>query len=87
MSNSIDFSIIAAFRSLRMFRIFKLARTWTSLRNILEAMSLSLNGVAYFSIIVLLFIVVASLLGMEFFAYNVKNDDGNIPRINFNDFI
>ena len=35
MSGSINFSVIAAFRSLRIFRIFKLARAWTSLRNIL----------------------------------------------------
>ena len=35
MSGSIDFSVVAAFRSLRIFRIFKLARSWASLRNIL----------------------------------------------------
>ena len=49
-------------------------------------MSLSFNGVLHFSILVLLFMIVASLLGMEFFAYKVKDDDGLTPRVNFDNF-
>ncbi len=32
------FGAISAFRSLRLFRIFKLARSWVNLRNLLIAM-------------------------------------------------
>lgn len=32
------FAAISAFRSLRLFRIFKLARSWVNLRNLLLAM-------------------------------------------------
>ena len=49
-------------------------------------MSLSFNGVIHFSILVLLFMVVSSLLGMEFFAYKVKNQEGLQPRIHFDNF-
>jgi len=46
-----------------------------------------------FSILVMLFIIIASLLGMEFFAYKIRFDEqnklaknpeiGNSPRINY----
>ena len=63
-----NLSIITAFKSLRIFRILKLVRSWATLRNLLTAIWLSFAGLVHFSILVGLFLIVMSLLGMEFFA-------------------
>jgi hypothetical protein len=86
---------ISAFRAFRLLRLFKLARTWTSLKNILQTMQNTLFDISYFSILMMLFITIYALLGMEFFAHRLKFDDsyevvegggGRSPRVNFDDF-
>ncbi|KRX08462.1 hypothetical protein PPERSA_12943 [Pseudocohnilembus persalinus] len=91
------FAAISAFRSLRLFRIFKLARSWVSLRQLLMAMGQTLAQISNFSVLVLLFMVVASLLGIEFFAYKIRfEEDGSVaevlqqgksPRVNYDTFL
>lgn len=90
------FSALAAFRSVRLFRIFKLARNWESLRNLLTAMVTTISAISDFMILVVLFTLVAALVGMEFFAYNIRfMPDGTVsrelalgesPRTNFDTF-
>lgn len=75
-----SFSAIQAFRTLRLFRLFKLARTWVSFRKLLFTIAATIAGITNFVILLLLFMVVASLLGMELFAYRVDT------RYNFNSF-
>jgi hypothetical protein len=73
-----SFTAIAAFRSLRLFRIFKLARSWTTLRKLLMAIAATIGAILYFVILLFLFMIIASLLGMELFAYNIRFDvNGN----------
>lgn len=92
------FAAISAFRSLRLFRIFKLARSWVNLRNLLVAMAQTIAQISNFSVLLLLFMTVSSLLGMEFFAYKIRftEDGGNLapnpseghsPRVNFDTFL
>ncbi len=57
-------SAIQAFRSLRLFRIFKLARSWVNLRNLLIAIGKTLAEINSFLVLVILFMVISSLLGM-----------------------
>lgn len=92
------FSAITAFRSLRLFRIFKLARSWYNLRLLLLAIGKTVSQIVYFMVLVVLFIIVTSLLGREFFSYKIRFDDsGNVapknrlfestsPRENFDTF-
>lgn len=80
ISNS-SLSVVTAFRTLRIFRIFKLARSWVSLREILIAIAATLEAISSFVILLLLFMVIASLIGMELFAYNVTG-----IRLNFDTF-
>jgi hypothetical protein len=85
---------ISAFRAFRLLRVFKLAKSWKKLSDLLEKIGRTLSQIGYFSILVVLFIFIYSLLGMELFAHLVKLDPitkdidrhGISPRENFDDF-
>ena len=93
---SISGGAISAFRSVRLLRVFKLARSWSSFRELLEKIYVSLREISNFSILLLIFMFTYTLLGMEIFAYKAKfdpitkevtnADDGVYPRENFNTF-
>lgn len=47
-----------------------------------------MKDISNFSVLLLIFMIIYSLLGMELFAYTVaKDDDGNYPDSTFNTFI
>ena len=50
-------------------RIFKLARSWKQLNEIISTMIRSLAGISYLSLILLLFMFIFALLGMQLFGY------------------
>ncbi len=79
------FAAITAFRTLRLFRILKLARNWMTLRTLLMTIAATLVDVGYFTVLLLLFMIIFALLGMEFFAYNVIFD-GQSVRVNCDTF-
>ncbi len=68
-------SVITAFRALRLFRIFKLIRTWLALRTLMLTIMKTIVDIAHFTLLVLLFMIITSLLGMEFFAYRVYSEE------------
>jgi hypothetical protein len=88
---------ISALRAVRLLRVFKLARSWTSFRLLLEKMIITLKDIRNFSVLMLLFMFIYTLLGMELYAYKVifNNEDlesvaeepGEYPRANFNTFL
>ena len=90
---------ISVFRAVRLLRVFKLARSWTSFRDILEKMLVTAREIRTFAILLLIFILVFALLGMELYGHRVrfndtsksfvvqKNQVGFSPRINFNDLL
>lgn len=59
-------------RAIRLLRVFKLARSWTSFRILLGKMVETLGDIAYFSLLMVLFMLIQTLLGMELFAFKVK---------------
>lgn len=62
-----------------MFRIFKLARSWTSFRKLLIAIAATIGSIFHFIILLIIFMITTSLLGMELFAYRLRfNPDGTI---------
>ena len=70
-----------------------MASKWKSLQDILNKIEKTLSAINYFSILLLLFITIYALLGMEIFAHEIKMDKknqidykGTSPRINFDDF-
>ena len=85
---------LSAFRGVRLLRVFKLARSWTSFRKILQKIIVTVKDVSTFSVLLLMFMFIFTLLGMELFGHNVifLNDrvvDPNVqegglsPRPNF----
>ena len=65
-------SALSAFRGVRLLRVFKLARSWTSFRKILAKIMVTIKDVSTFSVLLLMFMFIFSLLGMELFGHKVK---------------
>lgn len=59
---------ISVFRAVRLLRLFKLAKSWTSLRKLLGTIVETIKDIGYFSILLLLFLFVYTLIGMELYA-------------------
>mmetsp|Transcript_3541 Transcript_3541/g.12709 ORF Transcript_3541/g.12709 Transcript_3541/m.12709 type:complete len:1714 (-) Transcript_3541:989-6130(-) len=60
---------LSVLRSFRLLRVFKLARSWKQLNQIIATIFNSLHSISYLSLILLLFIFIFSLLGMQLFGY------------------
>ena len=66
---------ISAFRTFRLLRVFKLARSWTGLRNLLVTIGKTLKDISNFTVLLLLIMFIYTLVGMEFFAYKMRFDE------------
>ena len=60
---------LSVLRTFRLLRVLKLARSWKQLNDIITTMFKSLAGISYLSLILLLFMYVFALLGMQLFGY------------------
>jgi hypothetical protein len=67
-------SVFTSLRAFRLLRVFKLAKSWKRFHLLLETMTHTLKDVASFSVLLLLFIFILTLLGMELFANQMKLD-------------
>ena len=84
---------LSAFRGVRLLRVFKLARSWHSFREILAKIIVTMKDVSTFSVLLLMFMFIFTLLGMELFGHKVRFDGdflvhsdeegGESPRPNF----
>ena len=63
---------LSAFRGVRLLRVFKLARSWTSFRMILAKILVTIKDVSTFSVLLLMFVLIFSLLGMELFGHKIR---------------
>ena len=63
-----------AFRTFRLLRIFKLAKSWKRFYDLLVKMGETLKDVSVFSVLLYLFIFIYTLIGMELFAFKAKYD-------------
>jgi hypothetical protein len=73
-SSSSDGGLLKVFRALRLLRIIKLVRRWTGLQKIIKKTAESALDILTFAVLLLLFVFIFALLGMEFFAYRVRLD-------------
>ena len=64
-------------RAIRLLRVFKLARSWTSFRELLEKIVITLKDITNISVLMLLFMFIFTLVGSEMYAYKVRfnNED------------
>jgi len=77
---------LVVLRAFRILRVFKLARGWGSFRLLLRKVIISLPSIGYLGLLCMLWMFIYSLLGMEVFKGTLKDDEGNIPRANFETF-
>uniref|UniRef100_A0A3Q2Q3M6 Voltage-dependent L-type calcium channel subunit alpha n=1 Tax=Fundulus heteroclitus TaxID=8078 RepID=A0A3Q2Q3M6_FUNHE len=79
----LGFSVL---RCIRLLRIFKVTKYWTSLSNLVASLLNSVRSIASLLLLLFLFIVIFSLLGMQVFGGKFNFDDHRPRRSNFDNF-
>ena len=67
-------SALNAFRALRLLRMLKLSKSWKALGDLLVTLGKSFKDISQFSLLLLLFMYIFALLGMELFANTALYD-------------
>ena len=82
LSSGSVFRVMRIFRLLRILRLAKLARYMDAFQHLVAVVTRSLNSVGYISLLLLLFMLVFCVLGMQLFGGQF-NFAGDKPRANF----
>lgn len=77
---------ISVLRCVRLLRIFKVTRYWSSLSNLVASLLNSMRSIAGLLLLLSLFMLICSLLGMQIFGGRFNMDGDQIPRSNFDSF-
>ncbi|XP_070246874.1 voltage-dependent L-type calcium channel subunit alpha-1D isoform X3 [Myotis yumanensis] len=77
---------ISVFRCVRLLRIFKVTRHWTSLSNLVASLLNSMKSIASLLLLLFLFIIIFSLLGMQLFGGKFNFDESQTKRSTFDNF-
>uniref|UniRef100_A0A4W3J3F2 Voltage-dependent L-type calcium channel subunit alpha n=1 Tax=Callorhinchus milii TaxID=7868 RepID=A0A4W3J3F2_CALMI len=77
---------ISVFRCVRLLRIFKVTRHWTSLSNLVASLLNSMRSIASLLLLLFLFIIIFSLLGMQLFGGKFNFDETQTKRSTFDNF-
>ena len=79
------FRTVRIFRTFRVLRVARLLRAMKSMMYIIMVISRSISSFIYLAMLLLLFIFIYALLGMQIFGNKFNFDDGK-PRTNFDSF-
>ena len=93
-------SSISVLRSLRLLRLFKMIKQWSSIHHLLSTIARAASEIRSFGILLVLFIFIYALIGMQLFANRMHFDESGshisitdpkyetseVPRSNFDDF-
>uniref|UniRef100_A0A8C2T038 Voltage-dependent L-type calcium channel subunit alpha n=1 Tax=Coturnix japonica TaxID=93934 RepID=A0A8C2T038_COTJA len=77
---------ISVLRCIRLLRIFKITRYWTSLSNLVASLLNSVRSIASLLLLLFLFIIVFALLGMQLFGGMYDFEDMEVRRSTFDNF-
>ncbi|XP_046727534.1 voltage-dependent L-type calcium channel subunit alpha-1D isoform X10 [Silurus meridionalis] len=77
---------ISVFRCVRLLRIFKVTRHWASLSNLVASLLNSMKSIASLLLLLFLFIIIFSLLGMQLFGGKFNFDETMLKRSTFDNF-
>ncbi|NWX42299.1 CAC1S protein, partial [Steatornis caripensis] len=77
---------ISVLRCIRLLRIFKITRYWTSLSNLVASLLNSVRSIASLLLLLFLFIIVFALLGMQLFGGKFDFEDVEVRRSTFDNF-
>jgi len=70
---------VSALRSFRLFRVFKLAREWEAMRQLLDLIVITAIQMGNFLLLFFIFVYIYALLGMQFFAGRMHFDPQGYP--------
>lgn len=76
---NIKLKVLQTFRILRLLRVFKLARVWGGLQSILKTMWSTFKSIGYFYLLMSLFLLMFTVLGMEIFGRKIRLDLNGVP--------
>jgi len=79
------FRTVRIFRTFRVLRVARLLRTMRSMMSIIQVISRSISSFIYLAMLLLLFLFIYALLGMQIFGGQFDFPDGK-PRNNFDTF-
>ncbi|KAM9369325.1 voltage-dependent L-type calcium channel subunit alpha-1S [Phaethornis superciliosus] len=77
---------LSVLRCIRLLRIFKITRYWTSLSNLVASLLNSVRSIASLLLLLFLFIIVFALLGMQLFGGKFDFEDMEVRRSTFDNF-
>uniref|UniRef100_A0AAY5E7A2 Voltage-dependent L-type calcium channel subunit alpha n=1 Tax=Electrophorus electricus TaxID=8005 RepID=A0AAY5E7A2_ELEEL len=77
---------ISVLRCVRLLRIFKVTRHWASLSNLVASLLNSMKSIASLLLLLFLFIIIFSLLGMQLFGGKFNFDENVTKRSTFDTF-
>ncbi|XP_059500341.1 voltage-dependent L-type calcium channel subunit alpha-1D-like, partial [Stegostoma tigrinum] len=77
---------ISVLRCVRLLRIFKFTRHWSALSNLVASLLNSMKSIASLLLLLFLFIIIFSLLGMQVFGGKFNFDDTQTKRSTFDTF-
>ncbi|XP_028339649.1 voltage-dependent L-type calcium channel subunit alpha-1S isoform X2 [Physeter macrocephalus] len=77
---------ISVLRCIRLLRIFKVTKYWTSLRNLVASLLNSIRSIASLLLLLSLFVVTFALLGVQLFGGRYDFEDTEVRRSNFDNF-
>jgi len=77
---------LTVLRAFRLLRIFKIVKSWTTLKKLLQTVLNSFSSIANLGLLMFLLIFIYSLIGMQFFSGDIPDNEDNEFRFNFNTF-
>ncbi|XP_036058116.1 voltage-dependent L-type calcium channel subunit alpha-1S [Onychomys torridus] len=77
---------ISVLRCIRLLRLFKVTKYWTSLSNLVASLLNSIRSIASLLLLLFLFIIIFALLGMQLFGGRYDFEDTEVRRSNFDNF-
>lgn len=84
IGNSTDGGKFTVLRGFRLLRVFKIVRSWTSLKQLLQTVIVSLPAITNLGMLTFLFLFIYALVGKQFFAGELYDSEGELSRYHFN---
>jgi hypothetical protein len=77
---------MTSLRAIRFVRLLRLAKHLKSMQQIVAVLSKAYNSILYITCLLLLFIFIFTMAGMQLFSGKLIQEDGTVPRNNFDSF-
>ena len=74
---------LSVLRAFRLLRIFKIIKSWTTLKVLLSTVVRSFSAITNLGVLTLLYLFITSLLAKQFFGEQLYGDDGEESRYSF----